>query len=249
YLDYAEFVYGDRLTPLTHEDSTRAFASYVEDAHKRLQHDQEFPGAPRQIRPGEDITVDQDGRVSVGGALAVMAINEKLLEQLMAQNPGVPFAMEESFPLQSIYGTSSPRGAVIELRGAEGGGDPMTPARAQESVAYWTTATDSLRGDPEVRESPAASESWAKLLIAQGGLLQEQKFPAEAETLFQMATELAPGHPESVMRHLQLLSGQGRWSEAQTLVESALAAAPDNSNFNFQQLLTVVKAQLAAPAP
>jgi len=247
YLDYAEFVYGDRLTALTHEDSTRAFASYVEDARKRLQHDQEFPGEPRQVRPGEDITVDQDGRVSVGGMLAVMAINERLLEQLMAKNPGVPFAMEESFPLQSIYGTSSPRSAVIELRGAEGGGDPMTPARAQESVAYWTAAMDSLRGNPGVRDTPAAGESWAKLLIGQAGLLQEQKFSAEAETLFRMATELAPGHPESVVRHLQLLSGQGRWPEAEQLVQSALAAAPENPQ--FQELLAVIRAQSLAPSP
>jgi len=43
YLDYVNFLYGDRLRTLNGDDSKRAFEDYMTDARKRLQHDQEFP--------------------------------------------------------------------------------------------------------------------------------------------------------------------------------------------------------------
>src|SRR5439155_5980414 len=86
YLDYLNFLYGDRLATLTQDDSQRAFQDYLADAQKRLQHDQEFPDEPKQIRRGEDVRL-VDGKVQVSGQIAVMAINEKLLQTLMDKNP------------------------------------------------------------------------------------------------------------------------------------------------------------------
>ena len=99
YLDYLRLQYDDRLKTLSNEDSQRAFQEYLSDAQKRFEHDRQFPDEPKQLRPGEDIQMI-DNRVQVSGAVAVMAINERLLEMLMQKNPELSFALQESFPLR-----------------------------------------------------------------------------------------------------------------------------------------------------
>ena len=94
YLEYLSMLYGDRLNTLTAEDSKRAFQEYVSDAEKRLRYDQEHPDEPKQLSPGEDVRLADGsskegesvtvGHVQVSGRAAVMAINEKLLQTLMA---------------------------------------------------------------------------------------------------------------------------------------------------------------------
>ena len=61
-----------------------------------------FPRSPKQVRPGEDIQMTE-GRVQVSGQVAVMAINENLMKTLMSKNPGLSFALQESFPFKSTY--------------------------------------------------------------------------------------------------------------------------------------------------
>src|SRR5207249_559684 len=85
YLDFMNTLYGDRFAALTQDDSKRAFDEYLADAQKRLQHDQQFPDEPKQLRPGEDVRIT-DGKVQVSGQVAVMAINEKMLQALMQKN-------------------------------------------------------------------------------------------------------------------------------------------------------------------
>ena len=97
YLDHLNFLYGDRLATLTQDDSKRIYDAYTADARKRLEHDQQFPNEPKQVRPGENISI-VDGKVQVTGQAAVMAINEKLFQLFMEKNPDASFAMEESFP-------------------------------------------------------------------------------------------------------------------------------------------------------
>src|SRR5262245_30220376 len=115
YLNYATFLYGDHLATLAQEDSERAFQDYIADARKRLEHDQQFSDEPKQLRPGEDVRLT-DNRVQVSGQVAVMAINEKLLQALMQKNPDATFAMEESFPFNSTFAEATTLGPVMELR-------------------------------------------------------------------------------------------------------------------------------------
>src|SRR5688572_15612409 len=58
YLEYIQYLYGDRLTLPTKEDSERIFAEYSDDARKRLEHDEQFPGEPKQIRHLENVKRD-----------------------------------------------------------------------------------------------------------------------------------------------------------------------------------------------
>src|SRR5207302_4052378 len=57
YLKYLDFLYGDRMATLTEDDSQRAFQEYLADAQKRLEHDQQFPNEPAQLKPGEDVKI------------------------------------------------------------------------------------------------------------------------------------------------------------------------------------------------
>jgi hypothetical protein len=82
YIDYLNALYGDRMTTLSQDDCQSAFNNYVADAQKRFEHDQQFPDEPKQVRPGEDLKL-VDGKFQVSGQVAVMAINEKLLQLLM----------------------------------------------------------------------------------------------------------------------------------------------------------------------
>lgn len=240
YLQYARFQYGDRINALTTEESSQAFRNYAEDAARRARHDQQFPNEPNQLRPGETVEIREDGRISMSGPVSVMAINEGLLQMLMSKNPDVPFAMEESFPFESVYGTATPNGPVLQLR-ADGTSPEITSERAQESVQYWRDRSASLLADDDVQATPEALTAWTKLAVAQADLLRDKHFPAEAESLFQVAQQLAPGNVEVVSRYVDYLREQSRWQDAQKVVESLLLDSPNLDQ--FQQLLVELKAK------
>jgi tetratricopeptide (TPR) repeat protein len=237
YINYLGYLYGDRMATLTQDDSQRGFQEYLADAQKRLQHDQQNPGEPSQIKPGEDVR-GVDDHVQVSGQVAVMAINEKLFQMLMAKNPGASFAMEESFPFASMYATSTPLGPIMEM-GVQDEQSGLTTERAQQSVDYWRAAAQQLLADPEIGEDSDARKAYSKLISSQAGLLVDRKFTAEAEQEFRLANELYPGSPEAVFRYVNLLLSQNRAADALPLVEGAMKAAPDNEQ--FQALLKQLK--------
>ena len=229
YLDYVEFLYGDRFTALTHGDSDHAFAEYMADAQKRLDHDRQFPNEARQLRPGEDVKM-VDGKLQVSGQVSVMAINERLFKMLLEKNPELSFAMEESFPFKSVLAEASPLGPIMEVSPRDGQ-NALTPERAAETVDYWRNATGQLLNDPDAQASEAVRKSYSKLLSSQGGLFEERKHMAEAEQLFRLASEVCPSSPEAVFRYINLLVSQGRVNETLPIVENAIRADPNNQQF------------------
>lgn len=229
YLDYANFLYKDRLATLSQEDSTRAFQEYLGDAQKRLAHDQQFPNEPRQVRPGEDIQM-VDNHVQVSGQVAVMAINEKLLQTLMQKNPDAAFAMEESFPFSSMFGDATALGPIMELRVKEGQ-NKLTPERAAQAADYWSTTAQQLLSDPESADSHNLRMTYAKMAASQAGLLLTRNYAAEAEQAFRCATEIAPQSPEAVFRYINLFVSQKRFVDAIPVAENAIRAAPEDSQF------------------
>jgi hypothetical protein len=228
YLDYLSALYGNQLTTLTSGDSERAFADYVADAQKRLLHDQSLPNEPPQVLPGEAISIE-DGKVQVSGQVAVMLINERLLQNLMDSNPGLSFALEESFPFKSTYAKAAPLGPVMELGAASQ--NALTPDTAAQTVAFWQDTTDQLLADPEGSGSTSALNAYAKMMVAQANLLVSHDLAGEAEQTFRLADQLAPGNPEVVFQYVQLLMQQNRFADAQQVVAGALSAAPENQQF------------------
>jgi tetratricopeptide (TPR) repeat protein len=96
------------------EDSQNCFNDYLMDAQRRLQHDSEFPNEPKQIKPGEDVHVD-NGRVQVSGQVAVMSINGLLTKVIFDDNPDHEFYVEESFPLDWMYPYLTPFGVIMKI--------------------------------------------------------------------------------------------------------------------------------------
>jgi len=229
YLEYLNFLYGDRLKTITQEESTRAFQEYLTDAQKRLQHDQQFPNEPKQIRPGEDIRV-VDNRVQVSGQVAVMTINEKLFQTLMRNNPDVSFGMEQSFPFTSTYAKATALGPIMELR-VQDEGNAMTAARAARAVDYWRTTAQQLLSDPETPDGSDPRKAYSKMAVEQAAFLLDRKYTGEAEQAFKIATEIWPSSPEAVSRYVDLLTKQNRFEEAIPVIENGLKLNPDNQQF------------------
>ena len=101
------------ITP-SPDDSAQCFNEYLFDAQRRLQHDTEFPNEPHQLKPNEDVHID-NGRVSVSGQVAVMAINGLLTKVIFDKNPDHEFYVEESFPLDWMYPYLTPFGVIMKI--------------------------------------------------------------------------------------------------------------------------------------
>lgn len=229
YVDFMNTLYGERFATLTQEDSKRAFDEYVADARKRFEHDQQFPDGPKQVRPGENVRME-DGKFQVSGQVSVMAINEKLLHMLMEKNPDLSFAMEESFPFRSMFGSATPLGPIMELR-VQDEQNALTGERASQSVDYWRTTAQQLLSDPEAASSRDVLLSYSKLVSSQAGLLLERGYVAEAEQAFRIANEIAPTSPEAVFRYVNLLVEQGRYQDAMPIAQTAVRIEPENQQF------------------
>jgi hypothetical protein len=217
YLQYLDFLYGDRVTSLTPQDSQQAFQDYIADAQKRLAHDQQFPDDPKQIRPGESITVDADGHVQISGQVAVMGINEKLLTAFMTKNPDLSFGLEESFPLKSTYANAVPLGPLMQL-GVQDVQNTFTSDTAAQVVNYWNNTAQQLFAEPDTSADSLVSLTYSKMAAAQASLLAEHNFNAQAEQAYRTALQICPFNPEAVYGLGQLLASTGRADEARQLI-------------------------------
>ena len=228
YLDFMNTLYGDRMATLTNEDSKRAFDEYIADAQKRLEHDQQFPDEPKQLRPGENVSV-VDGKVQVSGQVAVMTINETMFQMLLAKNPDLTFALEQSFPFKSAYGSATPVGPIMEVR-VQDEQNALTRERAAQAVDYWRTTTQQLLTDSQAADASDVRKAYSKLASEQAELLLYRNYTAEAEQTFRLATEMCPSNPEAVFRYANLLVGQSRFEDAIPVVKNALNANPANQH-------------------
>jgi len=218
YLGYLNFLYGDQATTLTADDSQKAFQDYLTDAQKRLAHDQQFPDEPKQLLPGENVTT-VDGKVQVSGQVAVMAINERLLQAFMQNNPDLPMALEESFPLKSTYGSASLIGPITQLRAGDGN-QALTPDVADQSLDYWRNTAQTLISDPNTPDGSDPRKAYAKMADAQANLLADHNYDTQAEQAYRLALQIYPGNPESTYGLAGLLDRTGRGQEAAQLLSS-----------------------------
>jgi thioredoxin-like negative regulator of GroEL len=138
------------ITPSVH-DSEVAFSNYIADASIRLQHDMQFPNEPKKIRPGEDVRY-VDGRVSVSGQVAVMAINGLLTKDIFDANPTNAFYVEESFPLDWMFPYLSPYGIIMKINR-----NPV-PEVTQDMVVkdheFWSKYSDRFIGNWITYDTP-----------------------------------------------------------------------------------------------
>jgi hypothetical protein len=155
-----------------------------------------------------------------------MRINEALLRTLMAKNPDLSFALEESFPLKSTYEAAVPLGPIMELR-AQDGQNALTAERAAQSLDYWRATTQQMLSDPEAASSPETLKTWSKMAVGQANLLAERNYTSEAEQTYRLSMEIWPRNIESVGNLSDLLLHTGRAGEARKLVEDFVRNHPD----------------------
>lgn len=226
YLDFVNTLYNDRMATLTSDDSQAAFQTYIAEAQKRFEHDQQFPDEPKQLRPGEDLKM-VDGKLQASGQVAVMSINEILLQTLMQKNPDISFAIQESFPFKGTYPNAVPLGPLMQLNSA----NSLTADQAAQSVQYWETAAQQVLTDPAAANSDPAIRSYSHDANAAAHLLAAHNFTAEAEQAYGVAQQLCPYNPEPVSGLADLLAQNGQQDQARQLLQDFARRYPDQQKF------------------
>lgn len=115
YLEYLRSMYGAKIYIPTANDSQQCFSTYMEDAQRRLFHDQNFPNEPKQITPGENVSSDSGGHLRVNSHISVMAINGLLSKIIFDHETSREFYVVESFPLDWMYPHLEPHGLIMKV--------------------------------------------------------------------------------------------------------------------------------------
>ena len=127
YLAYLRATYGKRLTMPTDEDSKKSFDAYVAEAGARLE--------KGELKTGEKVTKDENGKYQVSGQVAVMAINAMIAKTIFDANPKEEFYIEESFPLEWMYPHLSPNGPIMKINRQPL--TEMTAAMVRADQEFW----------------------------------------------------------------------------------------------------------------
>jgi tetratricopeptide (TPR) repeat protein len=223
YQEYIRFLYGERIQLPAQADEDRAFADYVADATKRLEHDEQFPSEPKQLRAREDVK-KVEGKVQVAGFDAVMDINERILQFIVEKNPELSFAMEESFPMKSTYDGAKPLGPIFELRT---GSDETSSNAAEKTAEYWRETASRIMQNNEATESPEVLKTWSKLIVSQANLLSHQQNSREAEDTYRAALQMFPRNTDAIISLSEHFSKNGRPEAALELVADFARRNPD----------------------
>ncbi len=127
------------------DDASRSFTEYVQDASKRY---------PNNLKPGEQVNVMSDGRVSVSGQVAVMQINGLLTKVIFDKNPTHEFYIEESFPLDWMYPHLVPYGIILKIE--RNPVPEITEEMVQRDHDYWSQYSERFIGNWITYETPIA---------------------------------------------------------------------------------------------
>jgi hypothetical protein len=161
YLEYLRSMYGAKIYIPTANDSQKCFQDYMEDAQRRILHDQSAPADPKQVKPGEDVRVDGSGHVQVSGQVAVMAINAELVKVIFDHETNREFYVEESFPLDWMFPHLEPHGLIMKINREPLAELPDDVIRKDHE--FWTQRLapvigDWLKDDTSVQELCAFAE-------------------------------------------------------------------------------------------
>jgi tetratricopeptide (TPR) repeat protein len=186
----------------TEMDLQKAFQEYVENVKERQKRGE-------QIGTGEQVMVDDAGRVSVRGVEGVMNINGILTKWIFERNKAKhAFYVEESYVIPWMYDYLTPAGAIMKINR-----DPMPTAQQGPEVwaqivardtAYWDKLCAEFKARPEFHRDSDAQKTFSKLRSAIGGLYANRRMVAQAEHAFRQARDLCPESPEANFRLAQL---------------------------------------------
>lgn len=135
YLDYLHVMYGRKISVPGTNELQKAYEDYVAAYEQRKK--------SGKLYPGENVRM-VNGRAQLSGAVSVMELSSLLVKDVFDGNPSRQFFIEESYPLNWMYGYLSPHGLIMQLNR-----EPMPSLSEAEVVrdqAYWKKLTDEMLG-------------------------------------------------------------------------------------------------------
>jgi tetratricopeptide (TPR) repeat protein len=155
YLAYVADMYGDKIKFVGTNDTQSASESYSADWQRRSLHDKNFPGEPRQIKPGEGVDFDESGKLRVKSQLGVVAIYGRLAKTVFDINPTREFFVNESFPLDWMFPHLTPSGLIMKINRAEV--PELSEDILKQDHEFWARYSERLVGnwityDTQVRQ-------------------------------------------------------------------------------------------------
>ncbi len=213
YMDVQRSLYGAELWVPTADQVRNAFTDYVDAvlAGKRKTRGQ---------------IVEENGRMQITGAAAVMDINAELALQLFERNPEHPFYVEESYTVPWMDAVLEPAGLAMRLNR----GERKLEDLASRDADFWDWMTRRLVLRRAYRRDFAAQKSFSKLRASQAGLYARNRLMAVADQAYRDAWVLYPHSPEVVFRYVQeVLMPTFRFGEALRLVQTYRAIDPRNA--------------------
>ncbi len=155
YLDYLRDMYGTNLWIPAIEDSQRAFQDYLFDVQVRT--------ANNRLLEGESVKI-VNGRAQVSGLISVMKINETLARMIVENNSSREVYLEESFPMQDLYGQSLPHGLIFQVKHQPLNEIPLLAIETDRK--FWTDQCQELLGGPVKQDTSVRNLcSWSELVF------------------------------------------------------------------------------------
>ena len=145
YLDYLRSMYGGKIFTLMDEDLEKSIRDYTTNALRRLVHDKQFPGEPKQVMPGEEIKLDANGRILLNNQMNVIGIRALLAKIIFDQNSNREFYIEEGFPLEWMYPYLEPHGMIFKLNRQPL--STLSDDTVRRDREYWTQLVAPMIGD------------------------------------------------------------------------------------------------------
>jgi hypothetical protein len=145
YLNYLRTMYDGKIYTLADADLQKSFQDYTTDAQRRFAHDQQFPNEPRQLKPGELVSLDSNGRTQMSGQMNAIGIRELLTKTIFDKNPEREFYVEESFPLDWMYPYLEPHGLIMKINRQQLTG--LSDEIVHHDSDYWTKYLTPMIGD------------------------------------------------------------------------------------------------------
>ena len=131
-------MYGGKIYVPTYEDSKKCFQNYTEDVTRRQK--------TNQLKPGEDVKVEANGRVQVNGQVAVMQINWLLAKIIFDQNSNHEFYVAEGYaPGDWMYPHLEPHGLIMKIYR-----QPLielSDEAVKRDREYWAKCVEPMIGD------------------------------------------------------------------------------------------------------
>ncbi len=193
YMNIQRDLYGEVMWVPSADDVRDAFTVYV-DAVQRGE------------RSTRGQVVEENGRLQVTGAAAVMEINAELAKQLVDRNVERAFYIEESYTVPWMEPLLEPAGLALRIV-REGAQLENVAAR---DCDFWDWMTRRLALRPAYQRDFAARKSFSKLRTSIAGVYAKNRQPRAAEQAFLDAEVLYPFSPEVAFRRIQECLMPGR---------------------------------------